>query len=350
MTIKTVSQGRSPERSPAEFPVSMQATATEISAETRRGPVNITFWPRDWDAPHGPKGGSTATFTLDDDIEGTPVLAKAEADAMCTLLGLVLPDILACNEGTTPAAWTPDPYACCTLCPCSPGLVADEHIIINGQVADLEITPEEPSDPERHPGRLGSTRPGSPVPTRAGTSSCRGAPAVHERGVPGLRAVPRRAHGNDCGLEMVIADEAHATISAGLGSIEAPATKRGNVEWNTVPVVLDCQFPDIAESDLRLFDTSCPEGLLVALPVVPERILLRVQYAVEVNICNNDQAHTLGGKAVAFDLESELLNILAPVFRHLPCLRNEGVEGINEIFREVVVECRALRLCSNSRG
>ncbi len=142
LTIRSASE--SAVRHLDAIPANIQATPTEITVTTKRGPVNVTFWPRDWHAPYGPVGGSTATFILDDDIEGTPVLAKAEADAMYALLVLVLPDILACNEGMAPSTWAPDPYAGCTLCPCSPGLVADAHIIIDGQVVDLEITLEEP--------------------------------------------------------------------------------------------------------------------------------------------------------------------------------------------------------------
>jgi len=135
---------------PAESPspgapsASMRATPSEITVTTGRGPATVTFWPRDWDALYGPQGGSIMTLDLDeDDVSSMPPAGEAEVDAMLDFLGSVLPEVLACTEGEAPRTWVPDPYAGCRLCPCSPGLVADAWIIIDGQVVDLEITAGE---------------------------------------------------------------------------------------------------------------------------------------------------------------------------------------------------------------
>jgi hypothetical protein len=123
----------------------MRAMPCEITITTGRGPATVTFWPRDWDAPYGPKDGSAMTFDLDEnDTSDRPPGGKTGGDAMFALLDSVLPDILACTEGDAPRTWTPNPYAGCRLCPGSPGLVADEWIIIDGQVVDLEITADGP--------------------------------------------------------------------------------------------------------------------------------------------------------------------------------------------------------------
>ena len=86
----------------------------------------------------------------------------------------------------------------------------------------------------------------------------------------------------------------------------------------------------------------------MTLPVIAEWILFRIQQAVKVNIRNNDETYPLGCKTATVDLKPELLDIFAPILGHPPCLGYKGAEAIDEVFREVVMQCRTLKLCSDS--
>ena len=85
----------------------------------------------------------------------------------------------------------------------------------------------------------------------------------------------------------------------------------------------------------------------MTLPVIAEWILFRVQQAVKVDVRNNDETYPLRCKTATFDLKPNLLDVFAPILRHPLCLGYKGVEVINEIFREVVVQGRTLKFCSD---
>jgi hypothetical protein len=132
----------------------------ELTVHVEGRPVNVELSRRNRAAnPNGPRRDSIARIRLDpaaisapmpgnfDSDGGGPVdqawtaYSKAEADLMKALVNAAMPVIQArSDDGIIPATWALDRNAGCSICPCSPGLVGNTRITIDGHVVDLHIT------------------------------------------------------------------------------------------------------------------------------------------------------------------------------------------------------------------
>jgi hypothetical protein len=129
----------------------------KFTIDTHCGPVVVIITDRFfWKDPSGPGNGTTARVGFDsaritvprpdsyDSDHGGPLdqawkaYNAAELAEMHAMLDAALPAIIARTQGD-PGAWTFSRNANCSMCPCSPGMVAERQLTRAGRVADVWI-------------------------------------------------------------------------------------------------------------------------------------------------------------------------------------------------------------------
>lgn len=128
----------------------------QFTIETPAGTAVVIIEDRFWGDPFGPKRGTTARVGFDsaritaprpassDSDHGGPLdqawkaYNAAELAEMRAMLDAALPAILARTDGN-PGPWTYSRNAKCTMCPCSPGMVAERQLTRAGRVSDVWI-------------------------------------------------------------------------------------------------------------------------------------------------------------------------------------------------------------------
>ena len=127
----------------------------EFEVDTPAGPVTVRIMDR-WYGSDSPKGGTAATVETKPERITPPRPATHDSDnggpvdqawkaynaagiaEMRLILDAALPAILTRVEGE-PGEWTYSRYAMCSVCPCTPGLVAEQRLRRNGRTADIWI-------------------------------------------------------------------------------------------------------------------------------------------------------------------------------------------------------------------